>query len=367
MTRHIASFGIGGTIPRVHVYDSFARHIFEAGEGGDGDWYNGELIGVTGAPRPSADYYDAIASFALGGQTSRIYYFDEDEISRDRQVAELGWGDDDRWYAAKVGVLAQAPPARQGSDIACFGVNGGASRVYYFADDGSVIELAWQGGGRWSWANISADIGAPAAHVDSDLACFAVGGWATRLYYFDADAQVVEIGWSAQEEDWYFAAAGRSAGAPPSGPEKVVGCFGVDGVVPRIYYFTADGQAVELGIGDDQAWYAGILPIGETLANSRSELVCFGFGGRDTRLYFLDVDGNLVEVGWDADGKWYASIIDAADPGDRSNSPTIFLTGFALGGQASAVYYTTRAGRLVELRFSGGAWIKTVRIESVTG
>ena len=116
MTRHIASFGIGGTIPRVHVYDSFARHIFEAGECGDGQWYSGELIGVTGAPRPSADYYDAIASFAVGGQTSRIYYFDEDEISRDRQVVELGWGDDHRWYAAKVGLQAQAPPARQGSD-----------------------------------------------------------------------------------------------------------------------------------------------------------------------------------------------------------------------------------------------------------
>jgi hypothetical protein len=83
--------------------------------------------------------------------------------------------------------------------LACYGTNGVDSRVYYFDSNRHVIELAWntpEHPNAWGWNDITkAAPGAPAAVGGSALACYGVNGADSRVYYFDPTKFVIELAW----------------------------------------------------------------------------------------------------------------------------------------------------------------------------
>jgi hypothetical protein len=70
----------------------------------------------------------AMTCFGLYGTKSRVY-----AINAMGDVVEIGWSGNNQWYSVDVGALARAPRAAHGSAISCLGVDGKATRVYYFA------------------------------------------------------------------------------------------------------------------------------------------------------------------------------------------------------------------------------------------
>ena len=97
-----------------------------------------------------------------------------------------------------------------GAPLACFGVNGTDSRVYYIdLDSNTINELAWVGSTAApdssppGWVNNplpNAPLApfnptVPPTPFTTSLACFGVNGTNSRVYYYDADDTVNELAW----------------------------------------------------------------------------------------------------------------------------------------------------------------------------
>jgi hypothetical protein len=177
-------------------------------------------------------------------------------------VAELYW--DNGWafnvLTGSGGKASGAPSAAPGSPLACFGVNGSASRVYYLVSNLAfvdpvidVYELSWNNG--WAYNKLTgaggAAGGAPSALLGG-LACFGVNGSASRVYYNGPNHDVYELYW---DNGWAYnkltGAGGKAPSAPPAAPGTALTCFGVNGSDSRIYYIDANDHVNEL------AWVNG--------------------------------------------------------------------------------------------------------------
>lgn len=340
MRNQITCYGIGTKTPR--VYWRFSE-ITETGIGTDGVWYTTPIDASAASNIPPDS---AMTCFGLFGTKSRVY-----AINAMGGVVEIGWSGNNQWYSVDVGALARAPRAAHGSAITCFGVDGKATRVYYFDEQGRVIELGWGADNSWYADPISETAGAPPAAPGSGITCFGAVGRATRLYYFDTSGQVVQIRW--QDDLWQSAPIGALTASRPSGGGMAITCFGVAGTVPRVYYFDADGNPIELGFGADGKWYSRVIPTYELLAAGDSGIACLGVNGQATRLYYFAVDGSLVEVGWGSDNRWYAANLSASAGAPQSAGS---VACFAEGGTATRLYYLTSGPSLWEVRWVAGGW-----------
>ena len=79
-------------------------------------------------------------------------------------------------------------------------MNGSATRLYYLDGNSHVNELAWNNN-KWvntdMTANVTDSTRTPRPPAGSALACFGVNGSATRLYYLDGRASHVnELAWN---------------------------------------------------------------------------------------------------------------------------------------------------------------------------
>ena len=100
----------------------------------------------------------SLACFGLDGAFSRVYYLDTNDNVNELAWAR-GWGFGDP-LTGTAGGAAYAPPAASGSSLACFGVNSSAPRVYYFRsgisidlNTADVFELYWDNG--WGYNQLS--------------------------------------------------------------------------------------------------------------------------------------------------------------------------------------------------------------------
>ena len=117
-------------------------------------------------------------------------------------VNELAWANG--WSHNPIGAnTPHTSKAGAGSGLACFGVNGSDSRVYFIDEDKNVNELAWAN--NWSRNPIGAQHGAPAAAPWSALTCFGVNNADSRVYYTaNANNPVIELAWAKLPSvNWY--------------------------------------------------------------------------------------------------------------------------------------------------------------------
>ena len=132
----------------------------------------------------------------MNGSATRLYYLDGNETTS----TNWRWNNN-AWVNTNITANVTDPPApaaAAGSALACFGVNGSATRLYYLDGIATLNELAWNNN-AWVNTNITANVTdppAPAAAAGSALACFGVNGSATRLYYLDGNSHVNELAWN---------------------------------------------------------------------------------------------------------------------------------------------------------------------------
>jgi hypothetical protein len=90
-----------------------------------------------------------------------------------------------------------------GSALTCFGKNGADTRIYYFDASNDLIELAWNDNGC-SFKDITSNTAAAAPAKGSALACYGVNGTDSRVYYCCSSQHVIELGWNTagQPKHW---------------------------------------------------------------------------------------------------------------------------------------------------------------------
>jgi hypothetical protein len=373
----LTCFEVQGTNSRVYYLDANGN-VWELGWNGS-SWFAGNITSQAGAvwqgpgPLQPAASGSALTCFGVGGTNSRIYYLDGNG-----NVWELGWSGSN-WYAGNVTAQATGgpPPAASGSALTCFAVNGQNSRIYYLDGNGNVWELGWNGS-NWYAGNVTAQAtGAPPpAASRSALSCFGQSGTESRVYYFDSDDNVWELGWNGSH--WY---AGNVTAQATGGPPRAVSgggltCFGWNGTDSRIYYlgptFTPQtGLVWELGWNGTN-WFAGNAwaqaaatwqgPGQLQPPASDSALTCFGVNGQNSRVYYFDSSGNVWELGWNG-SNWYAGNVWAhaaatwQGPGQlQAAAAGSALTCFGVNGQNSRVYYFDSSGNVWELGWNGSNW-----------
>jgi hypothetical protein len=281
----LACFGSSGTDSRVYYLDA-GHHVNELA------FANGwqpplDITAKTGAAAAAAG--SDIACFGVGGQQSRVYYQDSKNL-----LNEMAYDQNKKQFAHNALGVAAAP----GSRLACFGHNGTDSRVYYLDSNNHVMELPYINGFQKP-IDITKQTGAPPAAKGSDLACFGVNGQDSRVYYQDAKHQVNEMAWDKNKKQFahnplnVLAAAGSA-----------LACFGVNGTDSRVYYLTANGHLMELPyINGFQAPIDTTSKSGGPTAAKGSDLACFGVDGQATRVYYFDANRAVNEMAYD-NGTW---------------------------------------------------------------
>ena len=161
----------------------------------------------------------SIACFGHDNSNSRVYYIDESA----NLLTELAW--DGNWTSTQ---FPAAPKPRPGSALTCFGVRTTNTRLYFLvntsnANENDVFELAWEPG--WKVTNLTQQIAAPPARAGSALACFGVAGTDSRVYYLGTDNHVHELAWHNSWEHSDISAVTR---APPALTGSALACFGVE-------------------------------------------------------------------------------------------------------------------------------------------
>jgi Fungal fucose-specific lectin len=341
MINTIASFGIGGTIPRVYW---FGQGLMETGVEPRDRWYTSNLL-YDQFSNPSSN--SAIACFGINGQFSRVYY------SSEGALVEFEFQPNE-WNANNLTWNQDAPVVTSGSGITCFGLNGSLARVYYFNDDDKLIEMAnISQNVPWRITNLNDLTGAPPSGPSRVIACFASGGFDARVYYFDRHGNVIEL--ASSVFGWQERNLTALANAPAAAPISSIACFGVNGSAPRIYYFDPQQNVIELGFGDQNQWYAANInaATGAPPVHFPSGLTCFAIGGWTGRIYYFDTSMDLIELGWANNGWYYGNLATAC------NAPKAYgsLTCFGTGEQATRLYYLAGTPpRVWEVAFDSHQW-----------
>jgi hypothetical protein len=250
---NLTCFGVGGTDSRVYYTDTVSVYELAWENGG---WVATNITAKAGA----ASIYRGtpLTCFGVGGTTSRIYYLDNNS-----HVQELAW-ETGGWVATDVTARAGGPAANTEGGLTCFGVGGTTSRVYYIgwgSGKYGVFELAWVD--RWVLTDVTTMASGPGTM--GPLSCFGVGGVASRVYYpsFNgADQDVYELAW--ENGGWVSTNLTAMAHARAASNSSTVACFGVGGTATRVYYVdgtgppgTGDNNLLPTGLVNELAWEDG--------------------------------------------------------------------------------------------------------------
>ena len=103
---------------------------------------------------------NSLTCFGVNGSAPRLYYLSDPKPPRQRTGLEQRVGQ--RRHDGERHRPTRTRGAAAGSALACFGVNGSATRLYYLDGNSQVNELAWNNN-AWVNTNITANVTHPPA------------------------------------------------------------------------------------------------------------------------------------------------------------------------------------------------------------
>jgi Fungal fucose-specific lectin len=222
------------------------------------------------------------------------------------------------------------------NNLTCFGVGGTATRVYYQGSGGNIYEFAWVNGWVHNQLTGSGGLatGAPSAVAGTALACFGVDGTASRVYYQGPSGNIYELAWvNGWVHNQLTGSGGLATGAPSAAAGTALACFGVGGTASRVYYvvLTANANNNVWELAWDNGWSSSELNTASVSVappvSGNSGIACFGVGGAATRLYYLSSDGTVMnEMAWQ--NRWVnRALWIIQPPASPVAAPTGGLTG----------------------------------------
>ena len=196
------------------------------------------------------------------------------------------------------------------------------------------------------------------SNLPPSLTSFALNGNSTRLYYLDSNGWVNELGWTGSGWEHSSLQSLQQSNHAPAAKSSPLTSFALNGNSTRLYYFDSNGYVHELGWTGSGWEYTPLGSYQGVPAVSDSPLTSFDLSG--TRLYYLDINGWITELAWTGSG-WSNTALHA-----QQQVPAVVgrnaLTGFALNGDASRLYFSGKLGQLYELGWSGSGWYKSIEI-----
>ncbi len=357
----LTSFALDSGYTRLYYLDD-GGSVHELGYISSEEWEHTPLQSQQGGV--SAARGSALTSFALNGNSTRLYYLDGAAW-----VHELGWTGSG-WEHTSLQSTQAGASAAPGSALASFALNGGYTRLYYLDDGGWVHELGWTGSG-WEHTPLQSQQGGVSAARGSALTSFALNGNSTRLYYLDGAGWVHELGWTGS--GWEHTSLQSTQAGASAAPGSALASFALNGGYTRLYYLDDGGWVHELG-WTGSGWEHTPLQSqqGGVSAARGSALTSFALNGNSTRLYYLDGAGWVHELGWTGSGWEHTSLqsTQAGLPAGASAAPGSALTSFALNNGYTRLYYLDsgsifpgggqdNGGWVHELGWTGGGWEQT--------
>jgi hypothetical protein len=225
----LTSYANGGTNPRVYYQDA-NNYVNELAFDSVNGWGCTQLYQA--APGSS------LTCYGISGVYTRLYYLDNNSL-----VHETAWISN-KWVDTNL-----QSTAASGSALACLGLSG-SSCVFYLDSNNYVHELGWSGRAGWTDTNLGS-----VSAAGSALACWvqseALGSQAPHGYYLDSDSNVNEFYWTMGGPNnnppagWYQDSTGQVGTA-----STPLACFGVNSKFSRIYYFDVNFSVNEVGWND---------------------------------------------------------------------------------------------------------------------
>ncbi len=274
-----------------------------------------------------------------------------------------------------------SPVAESSSGLACFGVSGWDTRLYYLTSGdpnsfGDVAELAWQGHwvNRALWVigqptnpvpNPASGLGSNSNYilfsgckplnglsvticVTQDIVCKSASG-STSGFGFQLNA------YSPKGVTWVGMDMTAAAGSAVAESGSALTCFGVNGSATRLYYLDPNNHVNELAWNNGWSNTDTTAAAGSPVAASGSALACFGVNGSATRLYYLDASNHVNELAWN--NGWSNTDMTAAAGSSVAASGSA-LACFGVNGSATRLYYLDASNHVNELVWNNG-WSNT--------
>jgi hypothetical protein len=202
----LTSFAFHGNSTRLYYLDG-SGWVHELGWTGSG-WEHTALQSSQGGVPAAAG--SSLTSFELIGQGTRLYYLD-----RNGWAHELGWTGSG-WEHTELQSSQGGVPAVSGSALTSYALHGDSTRLYYLDGNGWVHELGWTGSG-WEHTALESSQGGVPAVSGSSLTSFELSGQDTRLYYLNGRGSAYELGWTGSGWEYTNVSAAVYAVGPIPG------------------------------------------------------------------------------------------------------------------------------------------------------
>jgi hypothetical protein len=291
----LASMAVSANDIRLY-YINIASRVSELAWNGT-SWANSTL------PSGEAKANTSLTCFIINGHDLRLYYVNAaNQINELRRPATTsGWTNN----------LLPSNQVRPNSPVTSFAVAGTEPRIYYIDTQDHVNELAWIG----HWTNQVLPSGrafppfANPAYSDSGLACIGLNGRDSRVYYVDESARLNSLKWVGDHwvNDVLFEPA--PAGPIESGRQGgAVACLANGLLEPRVLYVSAEDSIVALtpDVAVPGVWDQAL--VGEQPVRLRSEISVLRRGDTFVDVFYVGRDVNVYVATWDG-SEWTSGAV----------------------------------------------------------
>lgn len=178
-------------------------------------------------------------------------------------------------------------------------------------------------------------------------------GSSARVYFVNAFSQVAEL--AQQPTGWQYTNLTGSTTAPPPASATPLTAFTVDGGKPRVYFVGTDRHVYELWFSG-QSWafndLSGLASAPDAAPDS--PLTGFALSGTYSRVYYVANDRHVHELAWNG-AQWSQGDVSgpANAPNAQGSSP---MTGFVVSSNLGRVYYEGTNQHVIELWWDGQHW-----------
>jgi hypothetical protein len=255
---------------------------------------------------PSSEVRSGSSLTSLQTTVTRVYYVDNTNTVNELSLSSA---------AASTWVNTALPSGqvRTDSPLTALSLPNGDPRIYYIDTQDQINELAWVDIGTPGWVNTILPTAfptqAPLVATYSGLACFALNGTDSRVYYSGRASRLSAFNWVDDAWENIELSLPGPAGfvTMPMGGAMVAFQDGTD---PHIVVIQEDALLGEVqpfsGTGFPGAWQVG--EVSGTAVRQPGSMCLLELAGGVRKIFFVGIDARIYVATWDG-GSWGTVVI----------------------------------------------------------